>query len=105
MEKNMYMGDSSLKQKGYQGYNTHNQFLETTLQSGIPGLVVQLLIFLIMFILARGSPISISIMVLLLAWSFTESLLETQYGMLFFFLPLIFNTIPYLNKKEPHEHH
>ncbi|MBL7742138.1 MAG: O-antigen ligase family protein [Chitinophagaceae bacterium] len=87
----MYTGDPSKGDKGYLLYNTHNQFLETLLQTGIAGLAVLcfLCISLIMIGRAKKRLILSSVILLLLTWLFTESVLETQYGiMIFTFFPL-----------------
>ena len=88
---NMYIGDSATGERGFLGYNTHNQFLESLLQTGIPGLACFLLIctgMIQMAIRARRKELS-AVVVLLLAYSLNESVFETQYGsMIFLFLPL-----------------
>jgi O-antigen ligase len=87
----MYTGDRSTGDRGYLGYNTHDQFLQSLLQSGIPGLVVFILICFAMIHLAiRWKNRELTIIVLLLiAWCFNESIFEIQYGlMLFTFFPL-----------------
>ncbi len=88
---NMYIGDGTSADQGYLGYNTHNQFLESLLRSGIPGLLVFILICFAMIRLAiikKSRELTIMIMILL-AYCFNESVLETQYGItLFTFFPL-----------------
>ncbi|MBL7738076.1 MAG: O-antigen ligase family protein [Chitinophagaceae bacterium] len=87
----MYTGDPLKGDKGYLLYNTHNQFLETLLQTGIAGLAVLcfVCISLIKIGLAKQGLVLNSVILLLLAWLFTESVLETQYGiMIFTFFPL-----------------
>lgn len=91
LSKNMYAGDPAKGDHGYLIYNTHNQFLETLLQNGITGLIVLLVIcfsLIQMMIKERNRVASVSIL-LLLAWLFTESVFETQYGIVIFtFFPL-----------------
>jgi len=91
LSKNMYAGDPAKGDRGYLIYNTHNQFLETLLQNGIIGLIVLLLICFSLFkmmIQEKNRIASVSIL-LLLAWLFTESVFETQYGIVIFtFFPL-----------------
>jgi O-antigen ligase len=86
---NMYTGDNA--GGGFLHYNTHNQFLVAMLQTGIIGLSVLLVIcfsLIKMAWLKKSMKISFIIM-LLLAWLFTESAFETQYGILIFtFFPL-----------------
>jgi O-antigen ligase len=88
---NMYKGEGDTD-RGYLSYNCHNQFLETSLQSGIVGLLILSGIFISLFILIRkrNSAESCIVFLSILAFSFTESLLETQYGIfLFSFFPLL----------------
>ncbi|WP_207512300.1 O-antigen ligase family protein [Longitalea luteola] len=90
----MYTGVAGTNDRGFLGYNTHNQFLESLLQSGFIGLVCFSFICFEMVRLAVGKNRSMlhSLVLLLLAYSFTESVLETQYGLIIFiFLPLLFS--------------
>ena len=88
---NMYIGYKNTTDHGYLGYNTHNQFLESLLQSGIIGLVSFILICLAMIRLATGRKnrvLTITVMILI-AYSLNEAVFETQYGItLFTFFPL-----------------
>ncbi len=87
----MYIGDGITADRGYLGYNTHNQFLESLLQSGIIGLLAFILVCYTMLRLAIGRKnreLTI-ISILLIAYCFNESVFETQYGIsLFTFFPL-----------------
>ena len=87
----MYLGDGITADHGYLGYNTHNQFLESLLRSGIPGLLAFILICFTLFqmqIRRRNNELSF-IVLILIAYCFNESVFETQYGItLFTFLPL-----------------
>ena len=91
IEKNMYVGEPSRGDKGYLRYNTHNQLLESLLQSGIAGVLFFLLILFALIRMAwlkRNRLLSFTI-ILLIAFSFIESAFETQYAiMLFTFFPL-----------------
>ena len=82
---NMYQGEG-VGNRGYLAYNSHNQFLESTVQSGFFGLITVIWIIIALFVLSyktrRREP-------KLLAWSvfafcFTESVFETQYGIFLF---------------------
>ena len=66
--------------------NSHNQFLQTTIAIGLPGLIVLLLILGIpLFLFYRQSDFSAVIFVLLIVFNFLfESMLETQAGVIFF---------------------
>jgi O-antigen ligase len=84
---------------GYLGYNTHNQFLEALLQTGIIGLICFMAICFEMIRRAveRKSRVLTALVLLLLAYTFNESVFETQYGLvLFTFFPLFF----YFGQKE-----
>jgi O-antigen ligase len=88
----MYTGDPAVGTTGFLGYNSHNQFLETTLQSGILGLAVLIFIcssLLKMAVTHKNRTFRI-VVIMLLAWLFTESVFETQFGILIFtFFPLL----------------
>jgi O-antigen ligase len=93
----MYTGVPGSNNHGYLGYNTHNQFLEALLQTGIVGLVCFLVICFEMIIMAitwQGdytNRLLRTLVVLLFAYSFCDSVFETQYGLiLFLFMPLLF---------------
>jgi hypothetical protein len=94
---NMYAGTPGTNDRGYLIYNTHNQFLESFLQSGLIGLIVFLGICSSMIIMAvqQKSRMLRAMVLLLLAYCFSESVLETQYGLIvFLFLPLFFAPHP-----------
>ncbi len=94
----MYLGNGK-DDHGYTEYNTHNQFLESLLQSGVFGLIAYITIFASMIRLAvkRKNRELTFIIALLLAYSLKESVLERQYGiMIFTFFPLLF----YFGKKK-----
>jgi O-antigen ligase len=89
----MYVGTPARGDKGFIGYNTHNEFLEALLQTGIPGLLLFILItatFIKMMVEKRNSAFSF-VTLLLIIYSFTESVLETQYSLfMYLFFPLFF---------------
>lgn len=89
----MYTGDGKAPGHGYIDYNTHNQFLESLLHSGIPGLLFFIFICYAMIGLAvkiKSRELSF-IVALLLAYSLNESVLEKQYSItIFTFFPLFF---------------
>ena len=91
LSKNMYIGAPGRTGHGYLDYNTHSQFLESLLQNGIPGLIVfiGICISLIRIAAQKKSRIVSFTIILLLVYSFIESLFQEQYGIvLFTFLPL-----------------
>ncbi len=89
--RNMYLGDPATGDRGYRGYNTHDQLLESLLKNGITGLVLFLflcyaLVRMVLQIKQRGNRF---ILLLLLVYAFFESVLETQYGIVIFtFFPV-----------------
>jgi O-antigen ligase len=89
----MYTGRPGTADQGFLGYNTHNQFLESLLQTGIVGLLCFLVICFEMIKMAarqKNNLLSATV-ILLIIYSFNESVFETQYGLvLFTFLPLFF---------------
>ena len=87
----MYTGEIPGKPGGYLGYNTHNQWLQTLMQNGLPGLLLFGLIGAILTFIAlnSGKRLAISVCLVSIIYSFTESVFETQYGIiLFLFFPL-----------------
>jgi O-antigen ligase len=88
----MYTGDPATGTTGFLGYNTHNQFLETTLQTGIAGLSILIVIcgFLLKMAFTKNNRTLTIVIIVMLAWLFTESVFETQFGILIFtFFPLL----------------
>lgn len=93
LSTHMYTGGSGRSDHGYLGYNTHNQFLEALLQTGIMGLFCFMVICFEMIRMAiqQKSRLLWALVILLIAYAFSESVFETQYGLiLFIFLPLFF---------------
>lgn len=87
----MYLGNGTASDRGYLDYNTHNEFLESLLQSGVLGLIAFTLICITMIQLLarRWSRELFFITMILLAYSLNESLLQRQYSITFFtFFPL-----------------
>lgn len=97
VETHMYTGVPGTNDHGFLGYNTHNQFLESLLQSGVIGLICFLFICfeLVKLAVRQKSRMLYALVLLLLAYSLSESVLETQYGLIIFiFLPLLFTPQP-----------
>ncbi|HET9824758.1 MAG TPA: O-antigen ligase family protein, partial [Chitinophagaceae bacterium] len=93
ISENMYTGSTQNPSKGFLGYNTHNEFLEALLQTGVVGLSLFLMLCLAMIKNAwQRKTVELSfITMLLLAYTFTESVLESQYSsFIFLFFPLFF---------------
>jgi O-antigen ligase len=99
ISKNMYIGTVERGDKGFIGYNTHDQFLESLLETGVIGGLVFLLICWSLAKMAwerKNAELSF-ITILLLIYSFAESVFETQYSLfIFLFFPLFF----YLPKRK-----
>jgi O-antigen ligase len=89
----MYTGVPGSATQGYLNYNTHNQFLEALLQTGIVGLLCFMAIcfHLIGMAVRQKNRLSGTLVLLLLAYACSDAVFETQYGLvLFIFLPLFF---------------
>jgi len=85
--KGIYTGNPELGDTGYLGYNYHNQYLETLVGTGIPGLIILLLIiFYIFFNLRSKLLFPLHVYLITTLFFFTESVLERQAGILFFCL-------------------
>jgi O-antigen ligase len=83
-EVGLYTGNDELNDKGYLGYNFHNQFVETMVSSGSIGLI--LLLFLIILVVAKRKMLIFPNAVLLITILFfiSESVIERQAGILVF---------------------
>ncbi len=95
----MYTGDPGRGDHGFLNYNTHNEFLESVLETGIIGGMLFIFIFLALIRLVRKSnnKLVFLFVLLLLAFSLTEAVFETQYCLVIFtFFPLFL-----MRMKEP----
>lgn len=93
LSTHMYTGEPGRNDRGFLGYNTHNQFLESLLQTGLVGLICFMVICFEMVRMAvrQKSRLLSAVVILLIAYSFIESVFETQYGLvIFIFFPLFF---------------
>jgi len=97
IDADMYIGDPNQgphrKVRGFIGYNFHNQYVETLVRDGIPGLVVLLTIFGLLFtqlvLRWRTRQASFTVLTLLLFF-IPEAPLTMQHGIfLFCFFPLV----------------
>jgi hypothetical protein len=89
----MYIGVAGTNTHGFLGYNTHNQLLESLLQTGLIGACcfIAIVVALLRMAIAQKNMLLNVIILLLLAYAFVESVFETQYGLILFtFLPLFF---------------
>jgi O-antigen ligase len=93
ISENMYIGSPERGDKGFIGYNTHNEFLEALLQSGIIGLFLFILISwsLVKMIWQKKRAELSFVTILLMIYSSTESVFESQYSLfIFIFFPIFF---------------
>ena len=93
ISKNMYTGTVARGDKGFIGYNTHDQFLESLLETGWIGSFLFLLICwsLVKMTWERKMAELSFVTILLIVYSFSESVFETQYSLfIFLFFPLFF---------------
>lgn len=91
IETGMYQGDGK-NDKGYLQYDCHNIYLQTSLESGLAGLITLLFMigFLLLKLTQRRKKAALVFFLFLLAFGFTESYLSRQYGIvLFSFFPLL----------------
>lgn len=89
----MYTGIPGSTDHGYLGYNTHNEFLEAFLQTGLVGLICFMVICfeMIKWAVQQKNRLLAALVALLLAYTFSDAVFETQYGLVIFtFLPLFF---------------
>lgn len=104
LKYNLYHGNPELGDMGYLDYSLHNQYMETWLQAGLPALAAWL------WILAFGwrravverchSPL-FWLMLAITAFSFFESTMERQRGIVFmvFFLSVFYSKSTYEDPK------
>ena len=89
---NVYTGNPRLGDRGYLGYNFHNQFAETTVGTGIPGVVILLLILVYVFTsLRRQLFFPLFVYIITVLFFMTESVLERQAGIMMFCLIILTN--------------
>lgn len=92
ISKNMYTGNPAIKgSKGFLDYNTHNQLLQSLLQTGISCAILFVLMTFSLIRMAwkKRSLVYSMMIILLIVYSLIESMFETQYGILMYtFFPL-----------------
>jgi O-antigen ligase len=90
-ETDMYLGLQGTPDHGYLNYHTHNQFLQSLLENGLPALANFIFICLALFKMANSSKrMELKwLAFLLLIYCFTDAPFETQYGIVIFtFFPV-----------------
>lgn len=82
----MYTGNPALHDKGYLEYGPHNEYIEVLFSLGIFALLVLVYIFftLIKESIALNQYLLVQLMLLILFFCFTESVLSTNKGIIFF---------------------
>ena len=91
ISKRMYTGGTDGRGRGFLGYHAHNEFLESLLHNGIIGLMafLAIVISLVRMMWKRRDNIARFPILLILTYLLSESVFETQYGILIFtFFPL-----------------
>jgi O-antigen ligase len=104
---NMYAGHNREGDEGYLVFNCHNQFLQTTLQSGLIGLFILLLwcYTIITKALKKNDLLLNATILVTLIFFFSESVFERQYGMILCtFFPLLLMYSGPIKKKDPLAH-
>jgi O-antigen ligase len=84
--KHIYPGDAVLGFKGFTHYNAHNQYLQFLLSTGIIGLVLFVTILVYAFVKSwqTKNSLLLSILFLFCSFCFTESVLSSHKGVVFF---------------------
>jgi len=93
----VYAGGRNADDYGYLKYNCHNQFLQTTLQSGIIGLLFLLSWCCMLFkkTLSRKEPVLSWSLIIIICFFFIESVCERQFGVvLCTLIPLMYIYTP-----------
>jgi len=88
-----YVQDPDYNHKGLIGYSSHNQYIEFLLLNGILGIFYILLMLYTIFKACRTKDIFIiSLSLIMLAFSFTDSILHRQYGIILYavLMPIIY---------------
>jgi O-antigen ligase len=87
VQYHMYTGTRTGDDTGYLNYNFHNQYIETLVKTGLPGLAF-LTAILVIFALQRQNRLFAPklFMVVMAGFFVTESVLERQAGIVFFSL-------------------
>jgi O-antigen ligase len=91
---NMAITISPTEKYGYYGHNAHNQFMQSYFRAGIFGLLVTIILFWAVLKdgFATQNKLLIAISLVIMFFCITESVLETNKGIVFtcFFLSLLF---------------
>ena len=80
----MYTGNEALGDRGYLDYNFHNQWMETLVATGIPGLATLILTAGLLIIATYHSGAFASIIAISITFMLSESVLEREQGIVLF---------------------
>jgi O-antigen ligase len=97
VDEHMYTGAPGSRKRGFLGYHTHNQFLQSLLENGLPALLIFILICYSLILMAKqGKSRVLSWVVgLMIIYCFTDATLKTQYGIVIFtFFPSLLYAAP-----------
>ena len=102
LDMGLYSGLESRGDRGYLEFNCHNQFLQSSLQCGIPGLLVFLIwcVIVLYNVIRKREPVLTWMSIIIFAFCLTESVFERQYGMV---LTTLFPLL-YLYSNKPVRH-
>ena len=83
LDMGLYKGLESRGDQGYLEFNCHNQFLQSSLQSGVPGLLAfaAWCVILAARTIRKGKTVLTWMVLIIFAFFFIESVFERQYGM------------------------
>jgi O-antigen ligase len=91
VEYGLYAGNEELGDSGYLGYNFHNQYIETLVETGLPGLILLLLLLAGAALFYKKLLIFPKVVFLVtILFLLTESVLERQAGILVFSMLIAF---------------
>lgn len=100
-QANLFMGIPHTRQRGFTDYNFHNQYIETTVRSGLLGLAILLYCCWLMIALVerRRTAETAFTVLTLLSISTTQSFLTLQHGVFAFaFMPLLLMCSPRIRR-------
>ncbi len=104
LESGMFMGDQRRGDKGYEGYNPHNQYVEAFLSTGLLGLCCLLLWLVSLFLQSNRvrRPEYIYLIVFVSVLCLTECFFSANKGIVWFvfFSYLLVNTKPHTVKSD-----
>lgn len=85
-KSNLYVGAAFRGDKGYLGYNVHNQYFENLLRIGLIGAIYFLVYLIVSFRIAikRKSFLHLILLIFFSLLCFSESMLEANKGIVFF---------------------